>query len=402
MTSITRLFIAAVVGVASCAVAAGTAPVDDARGPAQWPAFHNGGALAGVAAPIGGPGLKVRWTYRSEDDAAPTTKPTVEEGGMRPAFESSAAIVNGTAFIGNRSGALLAIDLKTGKVKWHYKTEAGFSAGPAVLNGVVYIGDEDGIFHAVKADTGTKLWTFDAGSGIHSSANFIGDKVVFGDDGADIFCLNAADGKKLWDDKAGDRVNGSPAIGGTPPGTPPNVFVSGCDAQLRAVNVADGKEKFAKDLGALCPGSPALAGGRIVVGTDGGKVICFSEDGQKELWTFEGIAEQAMVYSSPAIANGVVVFGARDRSVYGLDLTTGQKKWTFATRGDVDSSPVISGDRVYVGSKDKRLYVLDLNTGKKLSDFVTGRGITASPAIAEGVVVIGDTGGNLYCLEPQP
>ena len=130
------------------------------------------------------------------------------------------------------------------------------------------------------------------------------------------------------------------------------------------------------------------------------RVICFSDDGQKQLWSFEDIGEQAMVYSSPAIAQGIAVVRARDRNVYGLDLSTGKKKWIFATRGDVDSSPVISGDRVYVGSKDKHLYVLDLHSGKKLADFVASRGITATPSIGEGVLVIGDTGGNLYCMEP--
>lgn len=362
----------------------------------DYPAFHNGGPLNGVASPINGPALRVRWVYKAEDDPGPTTKPIIEEEGARPSFESAAAIVNGFVYVGNKAGALIAIDLKTGKRKWLYKSEAPFSAGPALLNGIVYIGDEDGVFHAVKADTGTKLWTFDAGSGIHSSANFVGDKLVFGDDGADIFCLSAVDGKKIWDDKAGDRVNGSPAIGGSPP----SAYVSGCDAQLRAITIDGGKERFAKDMGALCPGSPAIIDNKVIVGTDGGKIACYSEDGQKEIWTFDQVGDQAMVYSSPAVADGIVVAGARDRNVYGLDLSSGKLAWKFPTRGDVDSSPTISRGRVYIGSKDKRLYVLDLHTGKKLFDFVAGRGITATPAIGEDVVVVGDTGGNLYCLEP--
>ena len=341
--------------------------------------------------------MKVRWTFRGQDDPPPGK---TDDTGAPPAFEASAAIVNGTVYAADRSGALRAIDLKSGKRRWTYRSESGFLASPAVVNGVVYIGDEDGIFHAVKADTGAKLWTFDAGSGIHSSTNFLGDKIVFGNDGADIFCLNAADGKKLWDAKAGDRVNGAPAIGSTAPGQSPSVFVSGCDAQLRAIGIDDGKERFAREMGALCPGSPALLPDRIIVGTDGGRVICLSADAQKQLWEFTGVQNQAMVYSSPAAADGIAVFGARDRNVYGLDLATGKKLWSFPTRGDVDSSPVISGGRVYVGSKDKRLYILDLKTGRKLWDFVATRGITASPAIAEGVVVIGDTGGSLFCFEP--
>lgn len=392
---------AAWAAVISLASAIDAAPQQAGGAPfGQWPAFHDGGPLLGVAEPIAPPPMHLRWTYRADEDDAATSKPTGSDSGGTPSFEASAAIVNGIVYIGDRGGALRAIDMRTGKRKWIYRSEAGFSASPAVVNGVVYIGDEDGTFHAVNAETGAKVWTFDAGAGIHSSANFLGDKIVFGDDGADIYCLNAADGKKVWEDKAGDRVNGAPAIGGSSGGTPPNVYVSGCDAQLRAINIADGHERFSKEMGALCPGSPAVLPDRLVVGTDGGKVICLSPDGQQQFWTFEGVENQAMVYSSPAVADGVVVVGARDRNVYGLDLATGHKLWAFATRGDVDSSPVISGGRVYIGSKDKRLYVLDLKGGKKLWDFAAGRGITATPAIADGTLVIGDTGGHVYCLEP--
>ncbi len=364
----------------------------------DYPAFHNGGPLLGVAGPTSAPPMKVRWQFRAEDDPAPA-KAGQPASIVSPGFEASAVIVEGIVYSADRGGALRAIDLKTGKRKWTFRTDAGFSATPAVTKNIVYIGDEDGTFFAIKARTGEQLWKFDAGSSIHSPANFIGDKIVFGDDGADIYCLSP-EGKKLWEAKSGDRVNGAPAIGAAAPGQSPSVFVSGCDAQLRAIDVDTGKERYAKELGALCPGSPALLPDRIVIGTDGGKVVCLSADGQKELWAFEGVQNSAMVYASPAVADGIVVVGARDRNVYGLDLATGQKKWSFPTRGDVDSSPVISSGRVYIGSKDKHLYILDLKTGRHLWDFTASRGITATPAIADGTVVIGDTAGILYCLEP--
>ena len=370
-----------------------------AAGAQDSPAFHNGGPLLGVAAPIPAPPMKVRWTFRADSDPAPVKPNDAGASSVTPAYESAAAIVNGVVFAADRSGALRAIDLKTGKRLWTYRSEGGFLAGPAVVDGSVYIGDEDGIFHAVDAKTGQKRWTFDAGSGIHSSANFHEGKIVFGDDGADIFCLSA-DGKKLWDAKAGDRVNGSPAIGAAMEGQSASVFVSGCDAELRSIDIATGKERFAHEMGALCPGSPAVLPDRIIIGTDGGKIVCVSADGQKQIWAFEGVKQQAMVYSSPAVDGNTVVAGARDRNVYALDATTGEKKWSFPTSGDVDSSPVISAGRVYIGSKDKHLYVLDLATGKKLWDFTASRQITATPAIADGVVVIGDAGGSLYCLEP--
>ena len=70
--------------------------------------------------------MKLRWTYRAEDEPGPTSKPSVSEGGPRPAFESSAAIVNGMVFIGNRAGALLAIDLKDGKLSGNTSPKPAF------------------------------------------------------------------------------------------------------------------------------------------------------------------------------------------------------------------------------------------------------------------------------------
>jgi outer membrane protein assembly factor BamB len=388
----------------SAAPASATQPVFD---PSDCPAFHGGGPLVGTAQAMAAPPLKVRWTYRVPDEAEPATAPA-SNPSTHPAtapvhsgpasFEAGAAVVGDTVYVADSAGGLHALDLATGKQKWLYATENGFGTTPLVMGGRVFIGDLDGTFHCVSGVDGKKIWTFDGGSTIHSSANFAGaDSIVFGDDGADIYCLRAADGKQLWQSHAGDRVNGSPAFADE------SVFVSGCDAQLRAIKVSDGTERWAVDIGALAPGSPAIAADRIVIGEDQGRVVCLPRAGganAKPLWVFEGVGAQAMVYSSPAIADGLVVVGARDRNVWAIDLLTGKPKWSFPTRGDVDASPVISGGRVYAASKDKRLYVLDLHTGRQLWEFNAAKPITASPTVARGVVILCDAGGTVRCLAP--
>jgi outer membrane protein assembly factor BamB len=328
--------------------------------------------------------MKTRWTYvTSEDDPAPIL--------------ASAAIAQDTVFVGDANGTLHAIDLRTGKARWTYHSDDGFETTPLVMNGRVFIGDLAGVFHAVSVSDGKKIWTVSTISAIHSSANasFGDDKIVFGNDGAEIYCLTAADGKEVWKKTAGDRINGAPAISSGA------ALVSGCDAQLRAIDLKTGAERFAIDMGALSGGSPAVLSDRMIIGTDQGHVVCFASDGKKQLWTYSEIKDDAMVYSSVAVAEGVAVAGARDKQVHGIDATTGKGLWTFKTKGDVDSSPAIAGGRVYVGSKDKRLDVLDLKTGKKVWEFIAGKAIVAGPAIADGAVVVGDNGGTLYCLEPE-
>jgi len=351
----------------------------------EWPAFHGGGPLRGVAPAIAAGPLALRWTYKADDQEAAS-------------ISGSAAIVGGVAYVGDSRGVLHAVNLATGKAKWTYKASDGIEASPLVYDGKVMLGDLGGTFHCVSAADGKKLWSFDSESNIHSSANLAGEgkyaRVIFGDDGSNVICLSIADGSKTWEQSTGDRVNGAPAIGFGA------AFVSGCDAHLHAMKLTDGSEQFSADVGAICPGAPAILDDRIVIGTDGGHVVCFSSAG-KQLWEFEGIDDNAMVYSSPAVADGIVVVGARDRKVHALDLATGKQKWEFTTHGDVDSSPAISGGRVFIGSRDKKLYVLDLKTGQLAGEFTAGRAITASPAIGEGVVVVGDEAGDLYCLEPR-
>jgi outer membrane protein assembly factor BamB len=369
--------------------------------PTSFSAFHGGGGMLGVAPPIGPPPMRVRWTFSTKveeraaaPDPSPTTTPSTQPHHEAQAGIEGAPTIDGqSVYVADGGGTLHAIDLATGKQRWTYHSDDGFETSPLVMNGRVYIGDLSGIFHAVSVADGKKLWTFDAENTIHSSANAVDGNIVFGTDGADIFCLSP-EGKQLWQAKAGDRINGAPAVAGG------SVFVSGCDAQLRALKVGTGEEQFASDIGALAPGSPVVLDDRIIIGTDQGRVVAMPRDGGKSLWEFDGVAEHAMVYGSPATADGIVVVGARDRNVYALDVATGKLLWTFPTRGDVDASPLISSGRVYIASRDRHLYVLNLKTGKELWSFNAARPISASPAIGSGVLVLADTGGTVRCLEP--
>jgi outer membrane protein assembly factor BamB len=374
--------------LAACAALAGEAP---APGP-KVVAFQGGGALLGVAEdlkvdlddkPHPTAPFKVRWQVKTDD-------------ADRVNVEGSPLIAGDVVYLADERGTLHALNLADGKPKWRYSAgkDSGFATTPLFVDGRVYAGDMLGVFHCVDAATGKQVWTVDTESPIHASANAAGERIIFGNDGAAVYCLNAADGKVLWKGQSGDKIYSTPAIGNG------LCFISGCDAQLRAFEVETGKERFAVDLGGIAAGSAILPEGQIVVPTDGGKVISFSPDGQKTNWSYEQVKESAMVYATPAIHDGVIVVGARDRQVHGIDAKTGEQKWTFKTRGDNDAPALISGGRAYVTSKDKKLYVLDVKTGTMLYQFAATRMIDGGPAIGSGVVVFADSNGNIFCLEP--
>jgi outer membrane protein assembly factor BamB len=356
--------------------------------PTTLPAFQGGGPLRGVSAEaIPGPPYQLRWKFKAGTEDA------------RAEIEANPTIAGDTAYVADSNGALHALALADGKERWTYKSEGGFATTPLVLSGKVYLGDLDGLLHCISADKGQKLWTFDSGgNSIHSSANAApdGKLICFGNDGADVYAVDAETGKKRWEGKGGDRINACPAIGFGA------AFFTGCDARLLALNLADGTEKFAVDLGGLAPGSPTILDDRIIAATGEGTVLAYSPDGKTQLWKYDDVDQaSAMFYSSPAVAEGIIILGCRDRQVHAIDAKTGKRAWAFKTRGEVDATATISNGRVFIPSKDKKLYVLDLKTGAKLFEFTANRPITAGPAIASGVIVFGDTAGNVYCLEPK-
>ena len=77
------------------------------------------------------------------------------------------------------------------------------------------------------------------------------------------------------------------------------------------------------------------------------------------------------MYSSPAVANGVVYVGSGDYNVYALDAATGAKLWSYHTGGAVYSSPTVANGVVYVGSYDYNVYALNAATGAKLWSYHT-------------------------------
>jgi len=104
------------------------------------------------------------------------------------------------------------------------------------------------------------------------------------------------------------------------------------------------------------------------------------------------------VWSSPAVANGVVYVGSYNGNVYALNASTGAKLWTYATADPVVSSPAVANGVVYVGSWDNNVYALNASTGAKLWGYATGDRVYASPAVANGVVYVGSSDRNLYAL----
>lgn len=105
------------------------------------------------------------------------------------------------------------------------------------------------------------------------------------------------------------------------------------------------------------------------------------------------------VYSSPAVADGMVFIGSYDNNVYALDEMTGALVWNYSCGDMVRSSPAVADGIVFVGSYDHNVYALNKTTGEKIWNYETGDAVVSSPVVVDGMVFVGSFDGSVYSLD---
>ncbi len=376
---------------------------------------------------------------------------------------SSPTVVDGIAYVGSDDGNLYAIDAATGQAKWKFGTGGPVRATPAVAGGIVYAGSYDGFFYAVDAAAGTEKWKFAVPGekkfevrGLHGglpraqvvpdfwdlylSSPAVVDGVVYVGcgDGA-CYALDAQSGQLKWKFATGDVVHASPAVvDGT-------VYFGSWDTYLYAVDAATGQQKWRFKTGEDAENhnqtgiqsSPAVVDGMVYFGCRDSHLYALDAATGQEKWK----VKITWINASPAVRDGTVYFGTSIPAFFvALDARTGQEKYKFDAHVPVFSSPALAGGLGLFGSFNGSLYAVDLATGKLAWEFQTEAAkknaaayltadgglnykelfpsryfeesmyhaaqklfalgaIVSSPVVDHGVVYVGSADGSLYALE---
>ena len=392
------------------------------------------GGYAGLA----GPGVSGDGTVRMGPSAASAQSPQFR-GGPNPtgvvdtwlgerfggvawrfetggAVRSTAALADGTLYVGSSDGWLYALDAEDGTVEWRYDAGTSIASAPAVAGDVVLVGDRAGVLHGVRRATGAGRWRLETGPEV---------ALPWGREGWDYF-------------QASTTIAGGTAYWG-----------SG-DGNLYAVDPATGDEKWRFETGGRIRSTPAVAEGRLVFGSGDGFVYALDPGTGEEIWRFRTAGvdlnaedfgyDRRQISASPTIVDGVVYIGSRDASLYALDAATGDSLWSFeddtswvilsaavtgdrvysgrssntnlraldrtgaemwvtATGGPVFASPVVAGETIVVGQGDGDLSAYDSHTGEERWSYRTGGGIWATPVVHDGRIYVGSDDGFVYAFE---
>ena len=163
-----------------------------------WTQFRGTENLSGISASSIPANPQLLWSYEASES-----------------IDSSAAIANGTVFVGTYAGELVALDLEAGTVKWTYQASDRMGIGessPAVGHSLVFIGDLAGVLHAVDINTGEAAWTYVTQGEIKSSPVLSGEHVLIGSYDGFLYGLTAETGQLQWKLETQNYVHATPAV----------------------------------------------------------------------------------------------------------------------------------------------------------------------------------------------
>jgi outer membrane protein assembly factor BamB/predicted phosphodiesterase len=143
--------------------------------------------------------------------------------------------------------------------------------------------------------------------------------------------------------------------------------------------------------------TPAVADGLVLFGNSLGKIDAISLSNGKKQWSY---ATGNAIYSSPAVSNNKLVLGSGDGSIYCLSADKGKLLWRFNTTAAVLGSPLIDHNIVYIGGSDHYFRALDLETGKERWNFAGLDGpVVSTPVLYKNTIIFGAWDRNLYALD---
>jgi polyvinyl alcohol dehydrogenase (cytochrome) len=248
----------------------------------------------------------------------------------------------GVELTGGIRGALVALDVRTGVVRWTFEPELD---GPGAGCG--------GMWSSPAVDP-------QLGLAFMGTANCPVDDYVWTPHVNAVTAVDLRDGSPVWSFQPSGPPDDDTDFGATP-----NLFVDrdgrpvlGAgkkDGTYYALDPATGRELWrthvvdpAPNIGGFI-GSPAVDGGNVFGGTAIGTPPYFhSIDGATGAVRFQGGV--GPTYGATAVVNGVAFNAALDDLLKAYDTDTGALLWSAPLAGPGSSGPAVYGDMLFIGS----------------------------------------------------
>jgi outer membrane protein assembly factor BamB len=294
-------------------------------------------------------------------------------------------------YVGGSDAMLHAFDAADGSLLWTNGDCFAYDSSPSFMDGVVYVGGQNHFVCAVIAATGQTLWKTETRNALYSSPAVTSHAVYATSSESKVYGLELDTGRIRW---KSDRLIGAtnaPAVSG-------NLVIVGLfTGVIVALDSRTGSVVWQTAVDPYVETDPTIARGLVLVGA-GSTLHAFDARTGEDRWHVSIGSENSFMYSSPAVAHGVVYVTASHDALVALDLDTGEELWRRVV-GPFPTQASVANGVVYVG-EGQTLHAFDGITGEPLLDLeVPGAGLASdSPAVAQGMVFVGGTRLDAFAL----
>ena len=255
-------------------------------------------------------------------------------------------------------GFVVAMDQKTGRVRWRFDT-GSVESSPLIVGRTLYVGAWDHNVYALDARTGAVRWRYDTGAEINGSAAYSDGLVYIGTNGGHLYALDARTGRLRWRASSFARFGRREYFYATPAVAYGRVYAGNTDGTLYAFGAKTGNLLWAQSAGSYVYSAAAVWRNRVYVGTYDGYFSAFDAATGDRIWRWEA---PSAIHGAPTVMAGLVYFSTTygvatpraqrsikdgNRGTYALDARTGRLVWRLRNVGQY--APIAADEtRVYL------------------------------------------------------
>ncbi len=260
---------------------------------------------------------------------------------------SSPNALGNLLYVGSSDHSLYALHASDGTKAWAFTTGGAITSTPAVFGGRVYVSSWDGNVYALDAKSGRLVRTFRTKGPIVASpalASYGGiDWLIIGSTDHTVYAFNANTGIVKWKYLTAGDVYSTVAISASERA----VFIGTHNWNIEAHYLDTGVERWLYSCphGLAVYASPAVANGVVYFACRNG--AAYALDSTKRKWEAPGVPGSPGSPGSPAAP-------ASPGSIMRLP------DWSYQTNGPIYSSPAVADGMLFIGSDDGRVYAFGL------------------------------------------
>ncbi|HUP66895.1 MAG TPA: PQQ-binding-like beta-propeller repeat protein, partial [Sphingomicrobium sp.] len=296
-------------------------------------------------------------------------------------------------------------------IRFRFQADGPVRGGFGLVSGRLLFGTETGTIYALDARDGHVAWRRAVGSPVLSTPAISGSRGYFTTWDNNLHALDLATGREVWRRNLGQTLGAGDYweyYVSSPIAAAGRLYVGSASGRLFALDSASGRVAWSADAGGRVRSTPVIAANAVVVGTNAGHVVAFDRSSGRKLWRFatEGAAhdfsfkdnDTRSVVTAPIVTGGLVIAGARDGNVYGIDLQTGAERWRETHDGGSWILGLADDGKTFYSGSGSALIVqaADIATGKEVWRTATGNALFGGLAKAGSVLVSNGSNGNLF------